>query len=91
MLPAASLDNHLCTSEVATLHKPWRVNRALPGALQACLDVFTSHCLNAEQSVLRNREDAAHGRLCALSLPIAIRPASKPSIDFFAKYGPARK
>jgi len=83
-LRRSTSDNHLCTSEVAALCLALAGEPHAAETLEAYLDVFTSHYLNAKQSVPPDLEDAAHQRLRALGMPIAIRPADKPGNGIFA-------
>jgi DTW domain-containing protein YfiP len=62
-------DDHLCTSEVGALCLALAGEQHAADTLQAYLDVFTAHYLNAKQSVPPDWEDAAHLRLRALAAP----------------------
>ena len=61
--------DHFCTSEVAALCLALAGQPQAAQTLEAYLDVFTSHYLLARQQLPVDREDAAHRRLCLLSLP----------------------
>jgi DTW domain-containing protein YfiP len=60
-------DDHLCTSEVAALCLELAGEAHAADTLSAYLDVFTSHYLNAKNSVKMDLEDAVHLRLRALA------------------------
>ena len=60
-------DDHLCTSEVAALCLELAGEPHAADTLSAYLDVFTSHYLNAKNSVKVDLEDAVHLRLRALA------------------------
>jgi DTW domain-containing protein YfiP len=62
-------DDHLCTSEVAALCLELAGETHAADTLSAYLDVFTSHYLNAKNSLRMDLEDAVHLRLRALSEP----------------------
>jgi DTW domain-containing protein YfiP len=64
-------DDHLCTSEVAALCLELAGEPHAADTLSAYLDVFTSHYLNAKNSVRMDLEDAVHLRLRALGEPAA--------------------
>ena len=66
-LRRSTRDDHLCTSEVAALCLALGGEPHAAETLEAYLDVFTSHYLNAKQSVPPDFEDAAHQRLRALA------------------------
>ena len=68
-LRRSTRDDHLCTSEVAALCLSLANEPRAAETLEAYLDVFTHHYLNAKQSVLPDFEDAAHQRLRALAEP----------------------
>ncbi|MDO8451115.1 MAG: tRNA-uridine aminocarboxypropyltransferase [Rhodoferax sp.] len=68
-LRRSTRDDHLCTSEVAALCLALGGEPHAAQTLEAYLDVFTSHYLNAKQSVPPDLEDAAHQRLRALAMP----------------------
>ena len=61
-------DTHFCTSEVAALCLELAGETHAAQTLEAYLDVFTSHYLNAKQQLPVNLEDAAHQRLRGLRL-----------------------
>ena len=65
-LRRSTRDDHLCTSEVAALCLALGGEPHAGETLEAYLDVFTSHYLNARQSVPPDLEDAAHQRLRSL-------------------------
>ena len=58
--------DHLCTSEVAARCLALAGEEHAAETLDAYLEVFTSHYMDAKQSVLPDLEDAAHLRLRAL-------------------------
>ena len=58
--------DHLCTSEVAARCLVLAGEEHAAETLDAYLEVFTSHYMDAKRSVLPNLEDAAHLRLRAL-------------------------
>jgi DTW domain-containing protein YfiP len=60
-------DDHLCTSEVAALCLELAGEAHAADTLSAYLDVFTSHYLNAKNSLRMDLEDAVHLRLRALA------------------------
>ncbi len=62
-------DDHFCTSEVAALCLALAGEAHAAEVLDAYLDVFTHHYLNAKQQLPVNGEDAAHQRLRALCGP----------------------
>ncbi|NMM07779.1 tRNA-uridine aminocarboxypropyltransferase [Polaromonas sp.] len=62
-------DDHFCTSEVAALCLELAGETHPAQTLQAYLDVFTNHYLNAKQQLPVDLEDAAHQRLRSLRLP----------------------
>ena len=62
-------DDHFCTSEVAALCLGLAGEAQAAEVLDAYLDVFTHHYLNAKQQLPVNLEDAAHQRLRALCGP----------------------
>ncbi|NMM11299.1 MAG: DTW domain-containing protein [Polaromonas sp.] len=68
-LRRSTRDDHLCTSEVAALCLAMAGEPHAGETLEAYLEVFTHHYLNAKQSVPPNLEDAAHQRLRALAMP----------------------
>jgi hypothetical protein len=61
--------SHFCTSEVAALCLELAGETHAAQTLEAYLDVFTNHYLNAKQQVPVDMEDAAHQRLRSLRLP----------------------
>jgi len=66
-------DDHLCTSEVGALCLALAGEQHAANTLEAYLDVFTNHYLNAKQSVPPDYEDLAHQRLQALTGTTAVR------------------
>ena len=64
-------DDHFCTSEVAALCLELAGETHAAQTLEAYLDVFTNHYLNAKQQLPVDTEDAAHQRLRSLRLPAA--------------------
>ena len=62
-------DDHFCTSEVAALCLELADEPHAAGVLDAYLDVFTDHYLNAKQQLPVCWDDAAHQLLQNLSLP----------------------
>jgi DTW domain-containing protein YfiP len=62
-------DDHFCTSEVAALCLALAGEAHAAEVLDAYLDVFTIHYLNAKQQLPVNLDDAAHQRLRALCGP----------------------
>ncbi len=62
-------DDHFCTSEVAALCLALAGEAHAAEMLDAYLDVFTIHYLNAKQQLPVNLDDAAHQRLRALCGP----------------------
>jgi len=61
-------DNHLCTSEVGALCLAMVGEQHEADTLEAYLDVFTNHYLNAKLALPLDFEDAAHQRLQALRM-----------------------
>jgi DTW domain-containing protein YfiP len=61
-------DDHFCTSEVAALCMSLAGERAAEQMLEAYLDVFTHHYLQAKNQLPIAWDDAAHERLRALSV-----------------------
>lgn len=61
-------DNHLCTSEVAALCLELASEPLAAQTLEAYLDVFTHHYLQAKNQLPVDLEDAAHVRLRGLGL-----------------------
>jgi DTW domain-containing protein len=68
-LRRAQRDNHFCTSEVAALCLALAGETHAAQTLEAYLDVFTTHYLNAKQQLPVDLDDAAHQRLRRLRLP----------------------
>lgn len=66
-LRRSSRDEHLCTSEVAALCLALAGEQRAAGILEAYLDVFTNHYLNAKRAVPPDWDDAAHQRLRSLT------------------------
>ena len=62
-------DDHFCTSEVAALCMELAGEPHAAQTLEAYLEVFTNHYLNAKQQLPVDMEDAAHQRLHSLRLP----------------------
>ncbi len=62
-------DEHFCTSEVAALCLELAGETHAAQTLEAYLDVFTRHYLNAKQQLPVDLEDAAHQHLRSLRLP----------------------
>jgi DTW domain-containing protein YfiP len=62
-------DEHFCTSEVAALCLELAGEVHAAQTLEAYLDVFTNHYLNARQQLPVNPDDALHQRLRRLRLP----------------------
>ena len=60
-------DDHLCTSEVGALCLALAGEQHAADTLEAYLEVFSGHYLNAKRSVPPDWEDAAHLRLRALA------------------------
>lgn len=60
-------DDHLCTSEVGALCLALANEQHAADTLDAYLDVFTNHYMNAKQSIPAAWEDAAHQRLRELA------------------------
>ena len=61
-------DDHFCTSEVAALCMELAGETPAAQTLEAYLDVFTTHYLQAKQQLPVDMEDAAHQRLRGLRL-----------------------
>jgi DTW domain-containing protein YfiP len=61
-------DDHLCTSEVGALCLALAGEQHAADTLEAYLEVFTGHYMNAKHSVPPDWEDAAHQRLRALAV-----------------------
>jgi DTW domain-containing protein YfiP len=62
-------DDHFCTSEVAALCMDLAGEPLAAQTLEAYLDVFTNHYLQAKNQLPVDREDAAHQRLRNFVLP----------------------
>ena len=79
-LRRSTRDDHLCTSEVASLCLALAGEPQAADTLESYLDVFTNHYLNAKQSLPPDFEDAAHQRLrelaCAAATPLRTAPSS---------------
>jgi DTW domain-containing protein YfiP len=67
-LRRSTRDDHLCTSEVAALCLALAGEQHAADTLEAYLDVFTSHYLNAKVAVPPDYEDAVHQRLLSLRI-----------------------
>ena len=65
-LRRSTRDDHLCTSEVASLCLALAGEPRAADTLETYLDVFTHHYLNAKHSLPPDLQDAAHQRLRAL-------------------------
>ena len=65
-LRRSTRDDHFCTSEVAALCMDLAGEPRVAEVLEAYLDVFTLHYLNAKQQRPVDLEDAAHSRLARL-------------------------
>ncbi|OOG37216.1 tRNA-uridine aminocarboxypropyltransferase [Polaromonas sp. A23] len=65
-------DEHFCTSEVAALCLELAGETLAAQTLEAYLDVFTNHYLQAKQQLPVDMEDAAHVRLRGLRLQSGI-------------------
>lgn len=68
-LRRSTRDEHLCTSEVAALCLALAGEQHAAATLEAYLDVFTNHYLNAKRAVPPDWDDAAHQRLRDLAMP----------------------
>lgn len=66
-LRRSTRDEHLCTSEVAALCLALAGEQRAADILEAYLDVFTNHYLNAKRAVPPDWDDAAHQRLRSLT------------------------
>ena len=64
-------DNHICTSEVAALCMDLAGEPQAAQTLEAYLDVFTHHYLQARNQLPVDLEDVAHQRLRGLSMPLS--------------------
>jgi DTW domain-containing protein YfiP len=62
-------DDHFCTSEVAALCLELSGDAAAAHTLEAYLEVYTHHYLQAKQQLPADRRGDAHARLRAASLP----------------------
>jgi len=62
-------DDHFCTSEVAALCLELSGDAAAAHTLEAYLEVYTHHYLQAKQQLPADRRGDAHARLPAASLP----------------------
>jgi DTW domain-containing protein len=69
-------DDHFCTSEVAALCLELADEAHAAEVLDAYLDVFTHHYLNAKQQLPVDLDDAAHQLLHGLCLPQGISMAA---------------
>ena len=65
-LRRSTRDDHLCTSEVASLCLALANEPRAADTLETYLDVFTHHYLNAKHQRPIDLDDAAHQRLRAL-------------------------
>ncbi len=71
-------NDHFCTSEVAALCLNLAGERAAEQTLEAYLDVFTHHYLQAKNQLPIAWNDAAHERLRGLSVVLAPGPITPP-------------
>ena len=62
-------DEHFCTVEVAALCMALSGDTLVAQTLEAYLDVFTHHYLQARQQLPIDKESAAHQRLRSLKVP----------------------
>ena len=62
-------DDHFCTSEVAALCMDLAGEPLAAQTLEAYLDVFTNHYLQAKNQLPVDLEDAVHQRLRSLTNP----------------------
>ena len=62
-------DAHFCTSEVAAMSLALAGDALASQALEAYLDVFTHHYLQAKQQLPIDGDDAAHQRLRSFKVP----------------------
>ncbi len=87
-------DDHFCTSEVGALCLELAGETLAAQTLEAYLDVFTNHYLNAKQQLPVDLEDAAHQRLRSLRLPrsavVEICPSSHKGPAPRAAFGQLR-
>ncbi|MGH6639305.1 MAG: tRNA-uridine aminocarboxypropyltransferase [Polaromonas sp.] len=67
-------EDHFCTSEVAALCLELAGEPHAAQTLEAYLDVFTNHYLQAKSQLPVDSEDAAHQRLRGLRLAGVVRP-----------------
>jgi DTW domain-containing protein YfiP len=65
-------DDHFCTSEVAALCLDLAGEPLPAQTLEAYLDVFTHHYLQAKNQLPVQWDDAAHARLCGLRLALPV-------------------
>ena len=65
-------DDHFCTSEVAALCLDLAGESLAAQTLEAYLDVFTHHYLQAKNQLPVQWDDAAHARLCGLRLALQV-------------------
>jgi DTW domain-containing protein YfiP len=70
-LRRSNREDHFCTSEVAALCLELAGEPHAAQTLEAYLDVFTNHYLQAKNQLPVNLDDAAHQRLRGLRLPEA--------------------
>jgi DTW domain-containing protein YfiP len=68
-LRRSTREAHFCTSEVAALCLELAGEVHAAQTLEAYLDVFTNHYLNAKQQLPIDMDDAVHQRLHSLRLP----------------------
>jgi len=68
-LRRARCGDHFCTSEVAALCLELAGDHRAAAVLQACLDVFTHHYLQARNQLAVDPQSPAHQRLLALHRP----------------------
>jgi DTW domain-containing protein YfiP len=68
-LRRSTRDDHFCTSEVVALCLALAAEPQAAEVLDAYLEVFTCHYLNAKQQLPLDLEDAGHQRLRGLCLP----------------------
>ena len=72
-------EDHFCTSEVAALCLELAGEPHAAQTLEAYLDVFTNHYLQAKQQLPVDGDDAAHLRLRGLCLPDAAAVGASPA------------
>jgi len=70
LLRRSTRDDHFCTCEVAALCLELTGDAHAAQTLEAYLDVFTSHYLQAKRQLPVDGEDAAHTRLRQLGAPM---------------------